>query len=97
MIFSLFSCQNHSAVWIARLDGSIQCESVIGIQLEEAREELKKAGVEVLEASEGADPSPRIQMCGMPTGKTVQFRISVKDLEKAKALGFIEREKFSPN
>jgi hypothetical protein len=78
-------------VWIARPDGSRQCDEKDGTPhdpIAEAKEELTKKGIHVLEAKKRNDGRIRAQMCGISTGNETSFLIPKKELAKAQTLGF---------
>lgn len=75
-------------VWVARNDGGKSCGEKAPQTEEEAATELKQAGVRVLGSGKGRDGKLHAQMCGMPTGDTLRFRIPAGDVPKALALGF---------
>ncbi|MBS1961685.1 MAG: hypothetical protein JST04_05685 [Bdellovibrionales bacterium] len=79
-------------VWITRPDGSLQCdektEGAAHDPVAEAKAELTKKGVHVLEAKKRNDGKMRAQVCGISTGNETSFLIPKKELSKAKTLGF---------
>jgi hypothetical protein len=75
-------------VWIAKPDGGQMCAPGSGKPVEAGLEELKKAGVQVVESKKSTDGKMRAQACGMPTGATNAYQIRSEDLAKAMALGF---------
>ena len=78
------------SVWIARSEGSLQCEPDSGKKIEATVAELKAAGIAVLESRASDDGKMRAQMCGMPTGKRHEVRVERGSLARAKELGFAE-------
>ena len=80
--------ESDNRVWIAKADGSKQCEGPSTLTPKAAAEELKKAGVVVYNARAGNDGMMHITKCGSPTGKTVELEISELDLSRTKALGY---------
>lgn len=80
--------QNANSVWVLRPDGSQSCGMKAGQTTEEAGEELKKAGVQLLDSMKGTDGKMHAMMCGMPEGKVNAYLIPEKDLLKAESLGF---------
>jgi hypothetical protein len=79
--------------WVKRPDGTQQC-SMDGKQseasLEKGARELEKAGIPVLNRQKTSDGKMRIQLCGSPTGKEDAYQIRATDLERARALGFVD-------
>lgn len=77
-------------VWVVRPDGAQSCGLKAGQSVEDASEDLKKAGISIFESSKGNDGKMYMQMCGAPTGSVNATLISQSDLPKALALGFKE-------
>ena len=77
-------------IWVSRPDGSLQCSEKTGAAdpVAEARSELEKKGVHVLESKKGNDGRIRAQVCGISTGNETVFLIPKSELGKAKSLGF---------
>jgi len=76
-------------VWVAKLDGSIQCEeNPKALTPDVATQQLKKAGVMVFQSRSGHDGMMRVAVCGADTGNTVEVEIAKADLPKARAHGF---------
>ena len=75
-------------MWVARPDGALGCKPDSGQSLDTGAEDLKKAGVTILESRKGSDHKMHIQVCGAPTGSQNAYRIPRSELEKVKALGF---------
>ncbi|MCM2278826.1 MAG: hypothetical protein NDJ89_12190 [Oligoflexia bacterium] len=82
-------------VWVARPDGEKSCGMEAGQPLEAAAEELRRAGVTVLESRKGNDGKMHIQVCGALTGSLNAHLIAGKDLARARELGFSETQIFS--
>ena len=78
------------SVWVGRADGSKQCEAEQKELSPAVKEQLKAAGIEVLQSKKGDDGRMRIQMCGAPSGKMDMVQIPRTQLEAAKKLGFVE-------
>lgn len=85
------SVNNEAKVWVYKEDGSIQCEAGKARALSEDEAILKEAGVKVFNSKKDTDGMMRIQMCGSPTGAINSFEITLSDLEKAIANGFIKK------
>jgi hypothetical protein len=83
----LLAC-NSEKVWVAKPDGSLQCEAQSGVALSVMKDELKAAHVHIHEAERVSDGKMRAQMCGLPTGWLNSYQINAGDVEKAKSLGF---------
>lgn len=75
-------------VWVGKSDEAKSCESDGGIELYTMENDLKTAGVKVLDKKKFHDNKMRIQMCGADKGTWNGFRISKKDVDKAKTKGF---------
>jgi len=86
------AAKGEDRVWITRPDGSLQCdENVAGAghdPIAEAKAQLTKKGVRVLEAKKNNDGKMHAQACGISTGNETSFLIPKGDLAKAKSLGF---------
>lgn len=78
------------AIWVERMDGEKSCEQGTAQSLTDGANELKKVGVQVFDSLKGWDGKMRIQMCGVPTGKSNRYLIRKGDLEKAQSIGFRE-------
>ena len=76
--------------FISKSDGSKQCGAK-GTPLEIMESELK--GLPTFSRSRKNDGKMRIQMCGADTGWFNIYEIELKDLQKAKRLGFQEWKK----
>ena len=73
-------------VWVAKLDGSIQCEkNADALTPSTASQELKSAGIMVYQGRTGHDGMMRTAVCGADTGRTVELEIARADLPKAQA------------
>ena len=81
-----------ASVWVLRPDGSQSCGEKEGQAIEDARPELERAGVAVLDQWHGSDGLMHILVCGAPSGQVNAFQIRAGDLSKAQAapLGFRE-------
>lgn len=79
-------------VWVWRPDGSKQCGMAKGIKPKEAAKRLKDRGVSVFKSRTGNDGMMHMTVCGGATGHTVELLIGVKDLEKVKKWGFLEKQ-----
>ena len=78
-----------ATVWVTQPDGAKSCEGEDPAKtLEKVANQLKTAGVQVLEMKKGNDGKMYMQMCGAPTGSLNAFKISKQDLAKAQGLGF---------
>lgn len=86
------AAKGEDRIWITRPDGSLQCdqksEGASHDSVAEAREQLTKKGVHVIEAKKSNDGRIRAQVCGISTGNETSFLIPKSDLAKAKSLGF---------
>ena len=86
------AAKGEDRVWITRPDGSLQCdektEGSAHDPVAEAKEQLTKKGVHVLEAKKRNDGRMRAQVCGISTGNETSFLIPKNELTKAKTLGF---------
>ncbi len=86
------AAKSEERVWITRPDGTLQCdEKPKGAEhdpVAEAKDELTKKGIHVLEAKRQNDGKMHAQMCGISTGNETRFLIPKKELTQAKALGF---------
>ena len=80
---------NPNRLWVAKPDGSAQCEENSGSGPEKMKVDLLK-GIPVYDMSSKDDGLMRTQMCGNETGKHNVYLIDKKNLEKVKALGFKE-------
>lgn len=80
------AAQNH--VFVAKSDGTKQCEKKKGISIDVMEKQLKS--IKVYSKSSKSDGLMRTQVCGADTGYFNVFEIEASDLEKAKALGFKE-------
>lgn len=75
-------------VFVFKQDGSKQCEPGTAISLNKMARELKN--IKTFSKKKGQSDSAVISLCGAHgTGINV-FEIGIKDLEKAKELGFLE-------
>jgi len=90
--FSVSSFAADDRVWVTRPDGSLQCDEHVGGSapdpIAEAKQQLKKKGVHVLDSKKRNDGQLRAQACGISTGNETSFLIPKKELDRAKALGF---------
>lgn len=88
------AAKSEDRVWIARSDGSRQCEDAVEgrahDRVAEAKAELTRKGVHVIEAKKDNDGRVHAQACGISTGNLTTFLIPKRELAKAKALGFEE-------
>ncbi len=75
-------------LFVAKNDGSKQCESNTGMTVELMEKQLK--GIKVYSRSTKNDGLIRVQMCGASTGYYNVYEIDETSLVKAKGLGFIE-------
>lgn len=86
------AAKGEDRVWITRPDGSLQCdqksEGAAHDPVAEAREQLTKKGVHVIESKKSNDGRIRAQVCGISTGNETSFLIPKSELAKAKSLGF---------
>jgi hypothetical protein len=82
------SAKDLDSVWISRPDGGQSCSPKSGQALDAVAQELKSAGIAVIESRKGNDGKMRAQMCGVATGGFNSYKISKGDLGKAQALGF---------
>lgn len=84
----LSATKDAESVWVSRPDGGQSCSPKSGQALDAVAQELKSAGIAVLESRKGNDGKMRAQMCGIATGGFNSYKISKGDLGKAQALGF---------
>lgn len=75
-------------IFVAKPDGSLQCEKGKKIPPEVMRDELKD--IEVFSQANKQDSLMRAAVCGSPTGFSNVFQIQRKDLAQALKLGFTE-------
>ena len=80
-------------VFVAKLDGSKQCEGK-GIPAATMAKELK--GIKIFSQNNQTDGMMRIQMCGASTGRYNVYEINAKDFDKAAALGFKDWKSIKP-
>ena len=75
-------------IWVAKEDGSKQCEKGSAITVATATTEFQRAGVVVYQGRAGQDGMVRTAVCGSGTGRTVELEIPRSDLGKAVSMGF---------
>lgn len=80
-------------IWIAKSDGSRQCEGKSKLTPDAAARELTSAGVLVFQKRNGSDGRVYTSSCGSPTGRTVEMEISALDLPTAQSLGYRAKSK----
>lgn len=73
---------------VFKSDNSIQCEEGGRIPLEEMRQELAKAGIDVICAQEAHDGFGRPAVCGAGTGNINVYVIHSSNIPDAEALGY---------
>lgn len=73
-------------IFVAKPDGSLQCQKDKGVSLEKMREELE--GIEVFSQTKKKDGLMHVQLCGSPTGMHNLYEILAKDLPAAEKLKF---------
>lgn len=76
------------SVWVSKSDGELSCEPGSGKSLAQGAEELKKAGIPVLDSQKGSDSDMHIQMCGAEKGTLNSFLIPKNHLSAAIGLGY---------
>lgn len=98
MLWGCFSESEKTAVWVSRVDGSVQCDADAAKAQERARAVLVEQGVNVLEERSGSHPDHpfQAQMCGQPTGRVFYFKVPEESVHNAIAVGFV-RESSPPN
>ncbi|MBC7693023.1 MAG: hypothetical protein H7222_14770 [Methylotenera sp.] len=82
-----------SSVWIKRTDGGVSCEQDKAQSVEQGKDELVRAGIQVQDSRKATDGKMHAQMCGAPTGSENRYLVTKDQFEKAKALGFTEAPK----
>jgi len=75
-------------LWVVRTDGAQSCGMKEGQSIEEVAQELKSAGVKILDSRKGSDGKMHIMVCGAPEGSLNAFLIPEEDLSKVLLLGF---------
>lgn len=75
-------------VWVVRSDGAQSCGMKAGQSIEEAAQELKSAGVNMVESRKASDGLMHIMVCGASEGTLNAFLIPQEDLSKVLPLGF---------
>ena len=80
--------ESDERMWIAKLDGSKQCEGKSKFTPDAAARELTSAGVLVFQKRNGNDGRIYPSSCGSGTGRTVELEISPLDLKTAQSLGY---------
>lgn len=83
------SAPGSATVEVARYDGSRQCEPGDPGSLLRGERQLAEAGIHVLAARKGRDGRIYPAVCGGPTGSMDVYRIPARDLDRARALGFV--------
>lgn len=79
--------RRHTTVFVAKLDGSLQC----GLGQPQSLEDMERdqlAGIHVFSREKRPDGLMRAQVCGQPTGMANVYEISATDLAKAESRGF---------
>jgi hypothetical protein len=76
------------SVWVSRADGSKQCDRSSGQAIDAGADELRKAGIDVLESRKGRDGKMHSQMCGAATGATNEYRVARDKTQDALSLGY---------
>jgi hypothetical protein len=82
------SVNSSRSLWVVRADGTQSCGMKEGQPIEEAAQELKSVGVNILDARKGSDGKMHIMVCGAPEGSINAFLIAEEDLSKVLPLGF---------
>lgn len=73
---------------VYKYSGAVQCDKQSGMPLAQMKQQLSKAGIEVLCMQSERDGLHRIQMCGANSGQVNIYKIFTKDLAKAESDGF---------
>lgn len=76
----------NEGVWVLRPDGSVSCGGVKAQSLDEAKAELERAGISILDQWHGSDGRLHVMVCGAPSGQVNAFLIRRADLAKATAV-----------
>jgi hypothetical protein len=90
------STESEKTVWVTRADGSRQCEKRRVPSPADVARQVQGAGIVVFRSRNGNDGQMHAQLCGSPTGRTVDLEISRPDLRKALALGFTTKGEGEP-
>jgi len=68
-----------ATIWIAKADGTLQCDEGKEISLDEMAKELESYGPKVLEKKKVNDCKLHSAVCGAPTGQVNAYLISIAD------------------
>ena len=83
------------SVKVLKYRGAIQCDQKSGTPPEIMRNELVKAGIEVISVACGEDGKMHPMLCGTPTGAINIFEIPQKNAAQAFKLGFAKLDSSS--
>lgn len=75
-------------VFVYKPDGSLQCGKKNGMSADEMAEQLKE--IKVYSRENKHDGQMHMTLCGTATGRINVYEIDMKDLGKARSLGFME-------
>ena len=75
-------------IWVAKEDGSKQCEKGSALTVASATSQFQSAGILVYQGRTGHDGMVRTAVCGSGTGRTVELEIPRNELGKAVSMGF---------
>lgn len=86
------STESEQKIWVTRADGSRQCGQRKGEDPTRVAAQVQQAGLLVFQSRTGTDGRMHSQMCGAPTGRTIDLQISKLDIRKALSLGFVTKD-----
>jgi hypothetical protein len=89
------STESEQKIWVTRADGSRQCGQGKGQNPTQVAAQVQQAGLLVFQSRLGKDGQMHPQMCGAPTGRTIDLEISKLDIRKALSLGFVTKDEAS--
>jgi len=89
------STESEQKIWVTRADGSRQCGRGKGQEPTQVAAQVQQAGLLVFQSRTSTDGHMHSQMCGAPTGRTIDLQISKLDIRKALSLGFVTKEEGS--